>query len=126
MKKILLLASLVVAFVSCTKNFEDLNKSTYGIGEDIVSRIPVGGSQIQDATIWIMSDQENSWQLGMEFPGAFSGYCAANNYIDRMSSYTPQSSDNSYPYVDTYKHLYPNYNIVKKRTNSDISNPAFA
>ncbi len=126
MKKILLLAGLTLSVVSCTKDFEDINKSTYGITDKELERIPNGGAQIQDANIWIMPDQENGWQMGMDLVGIYSGYCAANNFIDDFNAYTPRASWNEYPYSDTYKHLYPNYNPIKAKTKGDMSKPEFA
>ncbi len=126
MKKILLLVGLTLSVVSCTKNFEDINKSTYGITDKELERIPNGGAQIQDASIWILPDQENGWQMGMDLVGIYSGYCAANHFIDDFNSYTPRASWNEYPYSDTYKHLYPNYNPIKAKTKGDMSKPEFA
>lgn len=126
MKKILLVSALAVVTLGCTSNFEELNKSTYGIGEAELSRIPQGGSQLQDASIWILPDQENGWQMDMDIAGTMSGYCAANNFIDDFNAYTPRASWNEYPYSDTYKHLYPNYNPIKNQAKGDMSRPDFA
>ncbi len=126
MKKILLLAGLTLSVVSCTKNFEDINKSTYGITDKELERIPNGGAQIKDANIWILPDQENGWQHNMQMVGLYSGYCVTGKFMNDFNAYTPRASWNEYPYSDTYKHLYSNYNPIKAKTKGDMSKPEFA
>lgn len=125
MKKIIYLSSLLLLF-GCTGDFHEINKSSYGIDDEDLKSIPKGGSNIQDAIIWILPDQENGWQHGMDMVGNFSGYCSANNFIDDFNSYTPREAWNDYPYTDTYKHLYSNYNPVKNKSGANYSAPEFA
>lgn len=126
MKKIITLSLCALALGSCTKHFEDLNKNPYGVDSKVLSTVPIGSTEIQDQNVWLALNQENGWQMTMDMLGVLSGFNAPTGFIDDYSAYSPRDGWNQYPYDDTYKHLYPNYNAIKAQTGGDYKNLVFA
>lgn len=126
MKQFIAMSLTVLALGSCTKHFEDYNKNPYGVDDKVLSTVPVGSTQIQDQNVWMALNHENGWQMTMDLVGVLSGFNAPTGFIDDYSAYSPRDGWNEYPYTDTYKNFYPNYNAIKAQTKGDYNEPIFA
>ncbi len=130
MKKILLLAGLTLLFVSCTKNFDEINKAKFGVTKEDKSRSPIGAAAVKNLIEVAAAEQENTWQY-YDFIGAFSGYYSQTSFINDHQAYTPRNSYNAYLYDDTYgKKLYggekPGFFEIFEETQANYSYPVYA
>lgn len=126
MKKIISFVFLGMSVLSCTNKFETINQNPYGVTDEHQKTIPLGSANIQEQNLWVMANQENGWQMYMDLPGIYSGYCAATGFNDDFNAYVPRTGWNNYVFDDAIKHLYPPYNAIKSVTKGDLSKPVFA
>lgn len=126
MKKIISFVLVGMSVLSCTNKFEDINRNPYGVTDEEQKTIPLGSSNIQEQNLWVMANQENGWQMYMDLPGIYSGYCAVTGFNGDFNAYVPRAGWNDYVFDDAMKHLYPSYNAIKSITKGDLSKPIFA
>lgn len=120
------MSACVLVLASCTDQFEDINKNPYGVDDKVLNTVPVGSTQIQDMNVWLSLNQENGWQHSMDLVGIYSGFNSPTGFTEDFNAYVPRDGWNEYPYADTYKHLYPSYNVIKAQTKGDFNSPIFA
>lgn len=127
MKKSIIIAGVVLfSLGSCTKNFEELNKDVYGIGDKELSRIPKGGNQLIDLQKLVLPEQENSYQMCFDlFAASYAGY-ATTKFTGDYQTYNPRTGWTDYPFSDTYPKIYTAFNELKKASGGDYNQTYFA
>lgn len=128
MKKIFLYSLLGILFSGCTKDFEQLNKNTYGATQEELDRVPYGGNQLLDLQRLIIPDQENAYQMSFDlFSPIYAGYGSSfNNFQADYATYSPRSNWTDYPFSDTYPKIYKAFNDLRSASKGDFNKTYFA
>lgn len=113
---------------SCTKDFAEMNKSTYGITDKELQRIPLGGNDLLALQKLVVPQQENSYQMCFDLPAtSLSGYGAqVQKFQGDYAGYNPRTGWSDYIFDDTYPKIYSAYFNLKRNAKSDMSKPFFA
>ncbi|MDO4880559.1 MAG: SusD/RagB family nutrient-binding outer membrane lipoprotein [Capnocytophaga sp.] len=128
MKKFIIPIIALLAGASCTKDFAEMNKSTYGITDKELERIPVGGQDLLSLQKLVVPQQENSYQMCFDLPATpLSGYGAQiQRFQEDYAGYNPRTAWVDYIFDDTYPKIYLPYFNLKRNAKDDISKPFFA
>lgn len=126
MKKIIiLLSSLLLA--NCTDNFEKINRNPYGVTDQEIARLPIGGSELQSLQKLVLPQQENSYQMCFDlFATGYAGYASQTKFRSDYPVYSPRTGWINYVYDDTYPKIYTPYFKLKALAKGDYTKPYFA
>ncbi len=128
MKKFIIPIIALLLGTSCTKDFAEMNKSTYGITDKELQRIPLGGNDLLALQNLVVPQQENSYQMCFDLPAtSLCGYGAqVQKFQGDYAGYNPRTGWSDYIFDDTYPKIYPVYFNLKENTQADMSKLPFA
>lgn len=111
--------------VSCTANYEDINRNPYQPGlEDMTADDYLSGAMLLNLQDLMMPEQENFAQfVECLMPGGFAGYIADSNlgsgWSGRFATYDPADGWLSVPF-EFFDKFYPNYLQFKNQVTDEM------
>jgi len=121
-QKYILASALLIAFSSCTGNFEEYNKNPYGpTAEDMLGDNVETGLLIQNMLPAIVQGQQNNSQMidqmvGLEYGGHASMINPWGN-SGNFYTYNPRQGWYGIPFTTTMPQIYTNFFKISKATD---------
>ena len=115
----------LVAAVSCTANYEEINRNPYQPNlEDMTADDYLSGAMLLNLQDLMMPEQENFAQfVECLMPGGYSGYIADSNlgsgWSGRFATYDPADGWLSVPF-EFFEKFYPNYLQFKNQVSDEL------